>query len=150
MVYSSWSHRDHSPLFCLILGLGSVLLKPDSGLDESDCLSAILRTFLLDQRDGLKISISQLKWLKLWCWASDLVAHLMGAPKMLSWLASVNTRETIFNILHHATTSCLQCFLQNDPHNCQRNYLWVMSYIFWCAASVKNVWLSDSNYKLLC
>ncbi|KAF7644464.1 hypothetical protein LDENG_00221610, partial [Lucifuga dentata] len=35
-----------SPLFCLMLGLGFVLLKPASGLDESDCLSAILRTFL--------------------------------------------------------------------------------------------------------
>lgn len=35
---------DLSPRFCLMLGL--LLLKPVSGLDESDCLRAILRMFL--------------------------------------------------------------------------------------------------------
>jgi hypothetical protein len=37
---------DLSPRFCLMLGLGLLLLKPVSGLDESDCLRAILRVFL--------------------------------------------------------------------------------------------------------
>ena len=31
-----------------MLGLGLFLLKPDSGLDESDCRSATFRTFLLE------------------------------------------------------------------------------------------------------
>ena len=42
-----------SPRFCLMLGLGLFLLKPDSGLDESDCRSATLRTFLLEHTDSI-------------------------------------------------------------------------------------------------
>lgn len=34
------------PLFCLMFGLGFVLLNPNSGLEESDCLSISLRTVL--------------------------------------------------------------------------------------------------------
>lgn len=158
-----------SPLFCLILGLGLLLLKPDSGLDESDCLSAILRTFLLEQRDRSNWG-KPMKWLKQnpcspsegliqdvlttkckvsdpvqnlyynmcflnsdfilflcrgdsWCHfvvCEMLAAHLMGAPKMLSWLASVNTRETLhFNVCQMATT-----FLQyNVPVSKQQTQL---------------------------
>ena len=50
-----------SPRFCLMLGLGLFLLKPDSGLDESDCRSATLRTFLLEHTDSILSALSDEK-----------------------------------------------------------------------------------------